>query len=102
MNSKENMLRPAARDGTPWVTEARTVRVLQEKKTSRHATPPRRTSVQTEMLVIIGIHLSALLIKKEVANMGISVRSSIPKKCWKRTEGAKDFCGSRENIGHHT
>ena len=48
------------------------VRVLQKKKTSRRASLSRRASVQKEMPVTIGIHLSVLL--------GISEHSSTPKK----------------------
>ena len=36
--------------------------------------------LQKEVLVIMSIQLRALSIKKEVANLGISVRSSIPKR----------------------
>ena len=39
---------------------------FQEKKTSRHATLPKRVCVQRVMLVIIGIRLSALVIKTKL------------------------------------
>ena len=63
-------------EGTLWVREIRKVRVVQEKKISRRAARPRRPNVQKEMPLMTGIRLSALF-EKEVANLGISVRSSI-------------------------
>ena len=46
------------------------------KENQPTCTLSRRASVRKEMHVIVGMHLSALIIKEEIANLGISVRSS--------------------------
>ena len=54
--------------------------VLQKRKPSQRSTPSRRASVQEEVSVIIGIHLSASFTKHEAANLGISVKSNNTEK----------------------
>ena len=48
-------------------------------KPSQHASPSERVIVRKGMPVIIGTHLSVLGVRKEIANLGVSVRSSVRK-----------------------
>ena len=64
--------RPSPRSHTESKSVRRTLKHLEN--------PSIRAGVQKESRVIICNHLSAPFVNKEIANLGISVRSSIPKR----------------------